>query len=276
MGTIAIRLEMEEAKLGIQKMSSVKVPDQPYQVKKAMLWKRSGVILTDIANDRSADENTTVLEMLRELNALAAKPYTIMENKRVWYSREKGLLLPSFEKLTDEELKKLRPNPTNDCFFNIMYTGVMFDDIIFNSSLTRSEANTIFIRKDYAPYLIKSNTFRFENGKTWATRIFGQDSYGMKEQWLLATDGSMRNIAPLTSSNMMGFNNVPRDALYVPVHRLSQRKDCFCQSPGEAAFEWLSNGLIPQGLSEKNKKKYVVIMILFVILVCVFNIRDEG
>lgn len=276
MGTISKRMEMEEAKLGIQKMSSVKVPDQPYQVKKAMLWKRSGVILTDIANDHSADENTTVLEMLRELNALAAKPYTIMENKRVWYSREKGLLLPSFEKLTDEELEKLRPNPTNDCFFNIMYTGVIFDDIIFNSSLTRSEANTIFIQKDYAPYLIKSNTFRFENGKTWATRIFGQDSYGRKEQWLLATDGSMRNIAPLTSSNMMGFNNVPRYALYVPVHRLSRRTDCFCQSPGEAAFEWLSNGLIPQGLSEKNKKKYEEIMIQFDKLECDFNITDEG
>lgn len=43
MGTISKRMEMEEAKLGIQKMSSVKVPDQPYQVKKQCFGK--GLVL---------------------------------------------------------------------------------------------------------------------------------------------------------------------------------------------------------------------------------------
>lgn len=51
-------MEMEEARLGIQKMSSREVPDQPYQVKKAMLWKTSGSIMTDIANNHLADETT--------------------------------------------------------------------------------------------------------------------------------------------------------------------------------------------------------------------------
>lgn len=199
-------------------------------------------IFTDAAAAKG-DEIAKRLATLKDDIAPAAdKTFVMMKNKQVWFDRNNAALFPKFEAGV---LQAFRTDSQPARNYSLEFEGFTF------FPMTDTECKKSFIKDTGNPYLILCNSW-------WSFKFFKNVYTEQSGNWngFIITEELQNNQSHVVyTSGDDSFWSGNGLVTLVPIHRLRGKNAAAMNYP-EAVLSWIANGLIPEGLTDKQEKFY--------------------
>ncbi len=175
-----------------------------------------------------------------ELEKFKDAPYVMMENKKVWFDRATGGIFPRFEAVELPSFATVgRP------LYN--YSGWSFEGFTF-TPMTPEECLKSFIVGMENPYLDEDGNFKY-----FPTAL---------KKIILVSGWKGSKSYCVTSSGQINIYSDSDKITMVPIFRLTGVNSTNAQY-GKTVNAWLTNELVPEGLSPQAKKAYIFLMNIF-------------
>ncbi len=204
-------------------------------------------IFTDAAATKG-DEIAKRLATLKDDIAPAAdKRFVLFKNKFLWFDRDVAGLFPRMEK-KDLPVFRCEEGQTVKNF-STTREGFKF------TGMTSDECQRTFRKNNDNPYLNSDGTLKYFGQVSFTNKIIAQDyEYINCSKWY-DIGGNYFTY----NGNCSGINCSSHSVTLVPIHRLRGKNAAAMNYP-EALLAWIANGLIPEGLSNKQERFYKTFM----------------
>ncbi|MBQ9487323.1 MAG: hypothetical protein IJU91_05940 [Selenomonadaceae bacterium] len=162
------------------------------------------------------------------------KTFVMMKYKQVWFDRNNAALFPKFEKFS---LPRFKYTDTSCANYSADFEGFHFVPMTVNEGL-----KTFTSKSTANPYMKSNGDFEyFKNVAYYHDVMTGEINSDGYPKYILKTGWSTYNSTSYVT--------------LVPIHRL-RGKNAAAMSYPEALLSWIANGLIPEGLTNKQEKFY--------------------
>ncbi len=193
---------------------------------------------TTIADGEKLTRDLAALR--EEIAPIAAKRFVMFKNKAVWFDREVAGLFPKFE-------SGVLPSIGTNSHLASNYAGLDFEGFHFDT-MTMNECLQSFRQGSGNPYLSGDNYMHFDN-VTWNNCILTEE-----------TNGS-NSLVVWSNGNSNWYNNSSYIVKLVPICRL-RGKNAAAMNYAEAFSTWLELGLIPDGLTAGQERRFVEMFVV--------------
>ena len=170
----------------------------------------------------------------KSMEPLASQNFVRMRNKNVWFDRRNAALFPRFDAVELPVFDTSR-QPVKS------FRGLDFEGFCF-LPMSQEEFRKSFMAGSGNPYLQSDGGFSHFSPDTYSTVILTKELRGMDSHWCWVNGND-------------GWYRSGRKVTLVPICRLHKEN-----SPGldamEAVHAWLSKGLVPDGMDERQAESY--------------------
>ena len=210
-------------------------------------------IFTDAAVAKGDEIAKSLAALKDDIAPAADKRFVLFKNKFVWFDREVSGLFPRMEK---KDLPIFRCNEGSAArAYSETREGFLFLPI------TYKEASITFAKNNGNPYMDFSGNMPlkyYHSSVNWPCEIITGDKlncphYGSSRDcnyWWRIRDNGRAN--PCTNCNGI-------ISTLILIHRLRGKNAAAMNYP-EAVLAWIANGLIPEGLNDKQERFYKTFM----------------
>ena len=172
--------------------------------------------------------------LLKDIASVADKTFVMMKNKRVWYDRNNAALFPKFD---SGVLRAFNTYNQPARSYSLNFEGFYFE------AMTEAEFIRSFIHGTCNPYLNADGNFRHLPVRKFNNSILTEEIHSTGQSHIMLSDGSER------------WWKDGDEITLIPIHRTEGKNAPAMSYPG-ALLYWVSRGLIPAGLSDKQENIY--------------------